>query len=184
MKLIRKITIKEIVGNVGKGDNFKRLVAQPRDAQQRGETVWFLDILGSVTGLKSGATDLGEFCKLLGTFEATNLETGEVHRSGCCILPNFLGDQLASAVSGADSPVTFGVRIGAHYDDQAAMKFVYDTMSLSDTSQNDPLAALKAERERALLALGAPANDPAQAAAEPAAETKPATAARTARRAA
>lgn len=103
-------------------------------------------VLGIVNGARPGSTDKGDFVKLVGDFEATNLETGEVFESQMCILPNFVGDPIGAAVHRPNSEsVQFAVTIGAKPDEKSVTGYVFTSDNAMPPSAHSPLAVLKAE---------------------------------------
>lgn len=76
------------------------------------KAVDLLKIVGVTTSATPGQSDLGEFVKFNGQFQAVNMVTGEQFGSTVAILPNFIAQQLASALA-QSSEVEFGLLIGA-----------------------------------------------------------------------
>jgi hypothetical protein len=132
LKAVRKITIKSVYGPI----NLEKLIAAP-DRKLR-----LLNVLGIVRKLQPGETDKGPFVKMIGDFKATNLETGEVFRSGACILPNFVADMIVGAMD-TGRAVQFAFEIQCRYSDDAISKYVYDVISLLPPSESDELAMLE-----------------------------------------
>lgn len=189
-KLLRKLTLKEIVG--GKAEILK--VAQlgcikGKDEAGKeiilplGEVMPLCMILGRVSGYKPGESDLGSYIKLLGAFEATNLQSGEVvTMNGACILPNFIADAIGAALqNGADS-VEFAVKVNVQYKEAAATMYEYSAESLLPPTESAPITGLKAmlasqgvalPKPANMLALDAPAPEPTTAAHPPKHNTEP-----------
>lgn len=101
-------------------------------------------LLGVVNGVKPGSTSMGDFAKLVGEFEATNLTTGEVFTSGAAILPNFIGDNIAAAIMRPNAEsVQFAITVGAKPNDKSVTGFEYTVDSGMPPSEHSPLALLK-----------------------------------------
>jgi hypothetical protein len=171
MKIIKKLTTATVHGK----PDIKAIVAH--DNATPGATLWLWSVIGIASDYKPGSTDMGSFVKFVGAFEGSNLQTGEVFRSGACILPGALPDMIFGALKGmaGNGNVQFGFKIGVHFDDTAAAKYVFDIESLADVAENDPVKLLKASIEATgkLPSLPAPQAQPALAApaSEPAAST-------------
>jgi hypothetical protein len=75
MQIVRKITIKS-------------LGLQPSKTEPK----QLMRIVGVITDLDGGESTYGSYVKLLGTFQAEDLETGLVYRSGAAILPPLAND--------------------------------------------------------------------------------------------
>lgn len=141
VKMIRKITIKDC----GAAPDIKKLIsAGDTDAARKMD---LLEIFGAARKSAPGETDKGPFIRFIGDFKAINLETGEVFRSTRCILPNFVGEQVWSAMkadaSGKEVECAFGFRIGAHFDETAVTKYVYDVTPLLPIAENDAISMIE-----------------------------------------
>lgn len=147
MQTLRKLTIKAIVGDIA--DQLEDLI------KAKGKTIWLCDIYGITARARSGSTAMGEYVKFAGTFQATNLLTGEEFESVSCIIPTFLGEAIYSAMTinseeGKLNTARFAFRFGAHYDKTAIAKYVFDVQSLLPPSSNDEMAQLRAQARAAL----------------------------------
>lgn len=138
-KLLRKITIKDVVGKLA--DKLEELIAA------KGKTVPLMRVYGIARRYKAGQTDKGEFVKFVGQFAATNLSTGDEFISSACILPNFVGESIHAAMQGESgdemNETQWAFQIGAHYDATAVTKYVYDVQPLKSPGQSDALTLLR-----------------------------------------
>lgn len=176
MEILRKITIKTC-GNFSIA-RIKEVMAAAK--LEDGQSVPLLKIAGQSTGAKTGQTDKGQFTKLLGSFIGTDMTTGALYQSGQCILPEFIGGTLGSALMGGES-VRFAFEIGARRKDNAITGYEFVIKPLIDTKPTDAMAELMslAGIKAPAPALDAPAAPaaPADPAPAPAAPADPAPAA-------
>ena len=131
MNVVKKLSSKVILG--GRPD------IPPKD--HKGPK-WVYEIVGIVNRTKEGSSDFGPYLALHGTFQATNLETGEISRASKCYLPDLVTDMIAGQMVGEVNEVQFGFRVGVIRDDTAATGYVYAAEPLVELQQNDPLAGL------------------------------------------
>lgn len=111
-----------------------------RNALGDKKAVELMRIVGITTSAKPGQTDLGEFVKLMGQFKAINIVTGEAFESGVAILPNFIAQQLASALDNSEE-VEFGLSIGCKQSDSVT-GYEYTVKPLVEPVVSDKLGAL------------------------------------------
>lgn len=179
-KILRKLTIRDAFG--GKAECLKAAqtgLTKPED--KTGSPVPILTIIGQVSDYATGNGDNGDFIKLKGSFEATNLMTGEVTSvNGVCILPNFIAENMALAIKAGAQAVDFAVSISVEYDETAATMYKFSAESLLPPTTAQPVSALKAQMQQLgiempvpRLAAPAPAAAPVPA-PTPAAEPAPA----------
>jgi hypothetical protein len=160
MEVIKKITVKTVTGGV----NIIKLVEHQKAAP--GTPLWLMEVFGIATSSKPGQTDMGAFVKFIGQFKALNIATGEVKRSGACLLPGALPDLVFGALSAeGNQAVQFGFRIGVKFDDTSATKYVYVCDSLMEVKENDPLELLESGIKKPALTAPQAQPDPAAAAA-------------------
>lgn len=138
--LLKKISIKTVVGNI-------RPIIKGMD---HGASVAVLRVVGVANGVKRGTSDYGDWEALVGMFKATNLITGENHRSSKCFLPDVATDMIASVVSNG-SPVEFAIDIHAVVDDESQLGYTYAVHPLLEPGEDDAIARLEKH-----LALPAP----------------------------
>lgn len=135
MKLLKKITIKDIFGKVGTLENLTAMKANG--------PMHIADIIGMARSAKPGSSPQGEYVAFLGMFRAVNAH-GEEFQSGKCILVGAATDLLYGALVGKESgDVQFAFRISAHYDSTAITQYVYDIESLLKPMKSDPLLLLQ-----------------------------------------
>jgi hypothetical protein len=134
MKLIKKISIKTVVGNV------KAIVKE----MDEGESRIIMRVIGKATGSKVGESTYGAWEALKGDFKATNMETGEQFRSGVAFLPDVALDLVIGALNGGDvSSVDFGFDIGVTEDSDSNTGYVYNATPLLEVKESDPIAMLE-----------------------------------------
>lgn len=159
-KILSKISYKTVCGKVNR-----------RELPADGSSLLVMRVLGSATGLKNGNTDFGEFTAFTGMFEATNVATGEVSRSGKIFLPTAAEVMLAGALQNSTGPVAFGFDIGVKESDNA-IGYEYTAESIFDVAETDPVEQLK--KNMTAKALPAPTKTAAQAQIENKAAETPA----------
>lgn len=130
-KLITKITVKTVYGKINREKLYQPGVTK----------VPVMRVGGTVTGLKSGNSDYGEFTKLTGTFQAVNAETGEVFVSGVAILPAVANDLVRGMVV-PNQAVSFLLDITADRDDSSGTGYTYSAASPIEPSADNALMAL------------------------------------------
>ncbi len=129
--LIKKITVKTVCGSMKRpGEN---------DPEHK-----LMMVVGVATGVKSGESNFGPWQALRGQFQATNMETGEIFRSGVCILPNIAQDLLLPQLFGEGvNGVEFGLEIGVR-PSSTPIGYEY-TCNPVFQADNDPLAHVLAK---------------------------------------
>jgi hypothetical protein len=175
-KILRKLTIKDVIG--GKAEILKAAQSGiAKDGDSTGAAVDLMSIIGQVHNVQPGESDNGPYAKLKGSFEATNLLSGEVFSGvNTAILPNFVSDSVVAALKEGAESVQFAIVFSVKYDVDAATMYVFEARSLMPTKPSDALESIK----NGLKALGVsmpeakalPAPTPA-AATEPAPQAEP-----------
>ena len=142
--LIRKISAKSVCGKIEK----------PKKAEK------LFSVIGIANKTKTGQSDYGPWTALVGQFEATNYESGEIFVAPQCFLPEPLNSMLAGTLEETDeegkqvtASVQFAVEVGVKPSD-VPIGYEYTTKELVEADTADPLAAL---RDSAAKALPAPA---------------------------
>lgn len=136
IKLVSKLSMKSIFGN-------PRTALPANDKETSGPLV---RIVGTVGSVKSGESNFGEWLAFIGQFQAVNLKTNEVFRSGKMFLPTVAQDMLLGAVQSVDSSgVEFAFDIGIMRDDEAQVGYQYVVVPLLEVSEADPCARLLAQ---------------------------------------
>ena len=160
MQLIKKITIKTCGGfSVAR---IKEVMTAANLSE--GQGVPLLKIAGEANGAKTGQTDKGDYVKFKGQFVGTDMTTGELYSAGECILPHYLGSQLAIALTEGES-VRFAFEIGAQRADTAITGYAFTVKPLMEIKLSDSVAEL--------MALAGIKESPKLAAPVPAAEAAP-----------
>lgn len=141
-----KITISQIGGNPTRAKSEKKRVA-------------VCQIYGIATGLKAVDAPNGDtFIAILGNFEAVNMETGDVYRSGTMYLPSGFHEVIQSQLESlaenregrSDKPqVEFALAIDAEPANNPS-GYSYVARSLVPPAKADPLSALRAQAHKAL----------------------------------
>lgn len=150
--MIRKITVKTVVGDVKKLVHGGTITA-PNTPIMR--------VLGHVTALKNGESDFGPWVALLGTFEGTNLLTGETYSASKALLPGIISDLVEAQLQhiqkdDPEASVQFAVDVTVNPDESVAVGYTYGVKPLIQKAA-DPLEVLRLEvKEVAPLALDAP----------------------------
>lgn len=146
---VRKLTVK---GIMGEKVDIEKLLAAP------GKRMDLCDIFGIARRHKADQSEHGSFVRFYGRFKGVNLATGEVVEAPQFIAPGTVQDMLYGAMGTDENviEVSFGVRIGVKFDNDAATKYVFTVTNLRKPSENDPLALLENEISTAVKALPAP----------------------------
>lgn len=141
--LIRKISAKSVCGSTEK----------PKKATK-------LYIVGGIANkVKTGDSMYGPWTALVGQFEATNIETGEVFVAPQCFLPEPMNGMIASSLEQVDddgkrvnNSVQFAVEVGVK-PAETTVGYEYTAKEIMKSDAADPLAAI---REKIATALPAP----------------------------
>lgn len=133
VKLLAKISYKTVCGKVNR-----------RELPEDKSPLHVMRIMGQATKTVTGNTDFGAFVGFMGNFEATNVRTGEIFRSGKCFLPPVATNLLEGAVAGANgAPVMFAFDIGVKEDDESSVGYVYTATPILDAGEADPIEQMK-----------------------------------------
>lgn len=135
-QILKKITTKTVCGKVDK----KSVI------NSEGDPIWMMVILGRATRRLAQSSDLGEYIRFKGTFEATNIETGEVFKSMNLIVPPIAEDIIEEgfAAEGVNA-VEFALKLGVRRDDDSVSGYQWVAESVKKAAEGDPLAALRSE---------------------------------------
>lgn len=171
-QLVSKLSLKSIMGK----PDMKALWAKDESGKLVHETgIDLFNVGGTVTGLKTGITNFGEFTGFLGNFGAIRLTDGVTFRAPQLFLPSIAEAFVKPTVEGAaGAPVEFAFIIGIKPmkkpDDSESYEYTVKPIVAPDAV--DPLAGMMAKLgEYAPAALAAPAQAetaPEQAAEQPA----------------
>lgn len=140
-KIVKKISMKTICGKV----SVKNLPDEGDKPLMR--------VIGQAKGIKTGTSDYGDWAALTGIFEATNIETGEVYRSGVCFMPEIAQDMVIPALmQDSATAVDFAFEIGAEASEDSSVGYVYTIKPLIEAAESDPLRALSEQVQKSLPA--------------------------------
>lgn len=171
-KLVKKLSMKHIVGNVAKFIPTKDVPVEGKENTFKevpaiGETVWLANIVGIARGTKSGISNFGEWTALMGDFVAVALvgdkaaqeaqpakdgkpavaaKEAEQFRTGQLFLPDVVLHMVTAALDGK-SGVEFAFKIGitaveTEGERPSATGYEYTADFLTAPKANDPLEAL------------------------------------------
>lgn len=121
-------------------------IEEIRDLVKKGEKALFT-IYGTCTNVKYGTGDNGAWIKFTGAYEAVNMESGEVIRSGEMFLPDSVSPILetelltARAVEGFQG-VQIAFEVGAKKNEMP-IGYEFTVKDLSEPSEKDALLAMR-----------------------------------------
>lgn len=134
----------------------KKIGAQPAaDSIKDGQPVRCAQIYGFATAAETKQSAFDQpYTVFSGNFEAVNLATGEIFKSGSLIIPPVIQNLIAPAVAAANgSEVAFSVEIGAKYSAKGSTHYEYTAVPLVESSSGDALADLREQTKKAAVAL-------------------------------
>jgi hypothetical protein len=173
-QLVSKLSLKSIIGK----PDMKALWAKSEDGKLLHEQgIELFNVGGTVTGMKTGVTNYGDFTGFLGTFGAIRLSDNVVFRADQLFLPTIAENFVKPTVEAAKgAPVEFGFIIGIKPmkkpDDSESYEYTVTPIVAPDAV--DPLAGMMAKlQEHAPAKLAAPTT--AEAAPEQTGEQQPET---------
>lgn len=137
VEIVNKISIKKICGRPH----------PPKDDKP----VYLMEIFGIATGVKTGTSNYGDWTAFTGTFQALNIETRKIYRSGKLFVPQIIENLILPALENSDS-VEFAFRIGIRKDETSATGYTYIADPMLPVAENDPIELLS----RKLSALPSP----------------------------
>ena len=151
MSQIKKLSVATVYGKI----DLKKLLAAP------GERIELMTVIGSAVGMKDGTSSYGDWRALLGIFQATNLETGEVFDASTLFLPEVAMIPITvSLAQPGTRGVEFAIKISARYAHDAkpgGSAYEYTWEPLLPPDQSDPVTRIKAKLDA--LRLEAPKGD-------------------------
>lgn len=128
-ELFKKISVKTICG-------------KPK-APEPGKVKWLMEVFGVASGIKKGETDKGPWYAFTGAFQAMNMDTGQIARSGVLFLPDVAGNLLLGELDREENKaVEFAFRIGVRGDEDSVTGYVYVAEPLMPVAENDPIELL------------------------------------------
>lgn len=157
MQAVKKISMKSVCGDYKKFVNRLKEGGSVRDgkfvpAANAPKQLDLMTVIGSATGTESGSGDKGDWTALLGEFEATNVETGEIFQGFKCFLPRDITSFFLNGMKSASSPVCeFAVMVGMRLN-ETPIGFEYTTRALIPLKASGALNRLRAEAAKALPA--------------------------------
>lgn len=150
-RVARKITVADVCGKLAKGS-----VEGPRQ---------IMSVLARVTDMKPQETQYGPYIDFRGQFEATNLETGEVHQGSRMIVPSIVEQELEAAFMGqvdGDDVLLAAFVIGVEPSERGSMGYAYTLEILNQENEGEIVDPFAAIRESAAKALPAPSKGKAK----------------------
>jgi len=131
-ELLKKLSFKTVVGKVNR-----------RELPEDGSPMLVMRVIGVANKLVTGNSDYGTFAGFLGNFEATNVASGEVFRSGKMFLPTVCSSLLEAAIAANNGAnVEFGFDIGVKEADNS-VGYEYTATPIIEASETDPVSLLK-----------------------------------------
>ena len=144
-QLLKKISLRTVFGS--KSD-IQELVLRDRQAEHL-----LMRIIGFANGTREAKSrevgDDGEKITsvgLVGEFEATNLQTGEVFSSAVAWLPQMAVDAVAGQLGDEDAQrVGFAFDIGVKYAEQSATSYEFIVKPCVEMKESDAMAELRSK---------------------------------------
>ena len=134
MALVKKISVKVVVGNV------KKMVA----SGEIKEKTAVMRVYGIASKIVTGTSDNGDWVAFLGQFKAINLLTGVDFTSGKLFLPGVASDLVEGAINGdGANAIEFGFDVLVEPDESSAVGYIYQAESLIPPSDDDTLSKLE-----------------------------------------
>ena len=132
----------------------KGIGCNPRIAATENKKVALARIYGVATGIKTKVDPKGDvFEAIEGSFEAVNLKTGEVYRSGLLFLPGGIHETLTGSLKkgGDGATIRFGLEVSA-IPASNPIGYSYSARSLIPDAGDDLLADMR----KSVMSLPAP----------------------------
>lgn len=146
MKMVKKITVKTVVGG-------PPAIREKLREMKDGESAIVMRVFGVASSVKRGVSTLpdgtqSEYAKLGGRFRAEPLvgaHVGERFAAGTCILPDVAQDEIVGQIESGDvQAVEFALDITVNVDDSAATGYVYGATPLVKPAEDESLSRLEA----------------------------------------
>lgn len=134
----------------------KKIGAQPASGSiEKGRAVRCAQVYGHAKKCETRRSNFDQdYTVFMGNFEAVNLATGEVFRSGNLILPAVFQNLLQPAVTSANgADVAFSVELGARHSEKGSVGYEWTATPLVESSERDALADLREATKEASAAL-------------------------------
>ena len=128
MNIVRKISVKTIgadpkIGKTARTD--------------------LMEVLGVVRRYVTGESTFGEWIKLVGAFEATNLATGAVYTAPSCFMPSIVTEMVATEIdSNPNHEISFAFIVGVE-PAATPIGYAYYVESLIEPKPIEALASLR-----------------------------------------
>ena len=142
IQLLKKISLRSVFGD--KGDVLE-IVMKDKNKEHA-----LMRIIGFANGTREAKSrepgDDGEkilSTGLVGEFEATNLQTGEVFSSSVAWLPQMAVDLVSGRLGDGNDRVGFAFDVGAVYSTKAATSYEYTVRPLIESKPSDAMAELQ-----------------------------------------
>jgi hypothetical protein len=147
MKLLKKLTVKGVFGDVQKA-----VFATMIDGViQDGVVIPVMRVVGKCNRYDVKTTDLGDSICLKGSFMATSPD-GEEFRAGTCYLPDTASEAVAGAIQDDVESVEFAFDVAAVTDGEAVRGYFYEVTPLIEPTEDDALNRLAESLPKALAA--------------------------------
>lgn len=145
MKLLGKMSVKSVFGKIKPTEKAKDedgddiLIVKERA---------IIRVVGIASGKREGSSDFGDYIEFHGQFQATNLETGEVFRSGKLFLPDICTALIAPTLESANA-VEFAFDLGVKHA-TTPIGYEYTAEPLIETGEADQVSLLAGKITKAL----------------------------------
>lgn len=160
--LVSKISVATVYGKI------KTVIRKNEDGEEVKtllEPVQLMRVIGQATGYAVKTSQFGDSLKFSGIFKATNLETGEVYRSGACFLPKVFEAALGGVLDSVESGAEFALDIAA-IPAKNAFGYEYRVRPLLETVETPTLLSIEARIEGVLQLTNKEAAAPAKKSAK------------------
>jgi hypothetical protein len=138
MKLVKKLSAKQILGNVAK------VIADSNIEVD--QEIELYSLLGVCKGIKTGISTYGNWTSFEGNMEAVNFVTGEIFSSSTCFIPEPLNTILIDALE-KNETIEFSFKVHAKRlanDPQTgAISYEYIVEPIKAAQETDPLKHLR-----------------------------------------
>ena len=135
-----------IVGKISAKTMGLALTTGSLNDKARKEPFPIYQIMGIAKGTIAGEGANGEWNKLIGTFEAVNLLTGEIYRSGNAFLPKVVNDVIAgnfiNVPEGETREVRFVYEVGVT-PSTMPVGYTFTVKELIETEAADPFESMR-----------------------------------------
>jgi hypothetical protein len=134
MQLLKKITAKQLLGDVAK---------YVKENVEVGESKQLYAVAGIARGIETGVSAYGEWVAFKGKMLATIYHSGEIAQSAKAFIPEPLCSHLREAM-GEHEEIEFAFEVGVarKEDDERGVNFEYTVNVLTEVQEADELAHL------------------------------------------